>query len=76
MLYLREMLPQNLLGEHFSSAVELSKYLITRLRSDDIVLIKGSRRDSDFGDINHQLKALRLEHLSEVAVSSVNQRFN
>lgn len=49
MCYLREMLPSTMLGPHFSSAPELVEYMTKTLRAGDVVLVKGSRRDSDFG---------------------------
>ena len=51
MRFLRAVLPKGLLGPHFSSARALVKYLRPMLRSGDLVLLKGSRRDSDFGNI-------------------------
>ena len=51
MVYLREVLPKENLGPHFENAQELVEHLKTVLREDDTVLIKGSRRDSDFGTI-------------------------
>src|SRR5690606_447669 len=49
MCHLREKLPSTMLGPHFSSAPELVEHLTTTLSAGDVVLIKGSRRDSDFG---------------------------
>ena len=51
MIYLREVLPKENLGPHFENAQELVEHLKTVLRDDDTILIKGSRRDSDFGTI-------------------------
>ena len=51
MRFLREVLPGQLLGPHFSDAQALVNYLIKTLRDGDLLLIKGSRRDSDFGDV-------------------------
>ncbi|SFC73925.1 UDP-N-acetylmuramyl pentapeptide synthase [Microbulbifer thermotolerans] len=51
MRYLREQLPETILGPHFSTAAPLVRYLAEFARSADLILIKGSRRDSDFGDV-------------------------
>lgn len=51
MRYLRDKLPADMLGPHFSSAPDLVAHLKGALNSGDAVLIKGSRRDSDFGQI-------------------------
>lgn len=48
---LREVLPPDLLGPHFSSADPCAAYLYDVCRNNDVLLIKGSRRDSDFGTI-------------------------
>lgn len=49
MLYLRALLPEKILGPHFSAAAPLVDYLRSMLHAKDLVLVKGSRRDSDFG---------------------------
>ncbi|MFV8782076.1 CapA family protein [Microbulbifer sp. SA54] len=51
MHHLREALPDALLGPHFSTAKKMAAYLAGEVREDDLVLIKGSRRDSDFGRV-------------------------
>lgn len=51
MHYLRAVLPAEVLGPHFSSAAALAEALPSLLWSGDVVLVKGSRRDSDFGEI-------------------------
>jgi UDP-N-acetylmuramyl pentapeptide synthase len=56
MHYLRALLPKNLLGPHFSSVQPLVDYLHGFLQDQDLVLVKGSRRDSDFGQTCELLK--------------------
>lgn len=56
MQYLRGMLPQQRLGPHFQNAAALVEHLLTALRHGDLVLVKGSRRDSDFGETCRLLK--------------------
>lgn len=51
MRFLREKLPISILGPHFSTAKELAQFLYPILERDDVVLVKGSRRDSDFGSV-------------------------
>lgn len=51
MQYLRSELPEPLLGPHFSNAVDMARYLADHIRDSDLLLIKGSRRDSDFGHL-------------------------
>lgn len=58
MRYLRELLPPDLLGPHFDEAPALVEYLAPRLVDGDLVLLKGSRRDSDFGSTASLLKKL------------------
>jgi len=58
MRFLRAVLPDALVGPHFSSASALAEYLHRELRSGDLVLIKGSRRDSDFGEVCERLTQL------------------
>ncbi|WP_299593766.1 CapA family protein [uncultured Microbulbifer sp.] len=58
MQYLREALPEKLLGPHFSTAQEMARYFVEQLRGNDLVLIKGSRRDSDFGHLPKLLTAM------------------
>ena len=52
MKYLREVLPKEKLGPHFSDAQTLTAYLATIIEDNDTILLKGSRRDSDFGSIS------------------------
>ncbi|MBF0213156.1 MAG: CapA family protein [Magnetococcales bacterium] len=61
MEHLRRVLPEALLGPHFKTASRLVAYLQEALRADDLVLIKGSRRDSDFGNTGTLLKACAAE---------------
>ncbi|ALR20660.1 MULTISPECIES: CapA family protein [Sphingobium] len=58
MQFLRAVLPHGLMGPHFSSASALAEYLHRELRSGDLLLIKGSRRDSDFGEVCERLTQL------------------
>ncbi|MCA0901192.1 CapA family protein [Microbulbifer agarilyticus] len=51
MHYLRDVLPEDILGPHFSKAKDMARYLASAVRPDDLLLIKGSRRDSDFGSV-------------------------
>lgn len=51
MHFLRNVLPDSVLGQHFSDADSLVAYLRDILRDGDLVLIKGSRRNSDFGNV-------------------------
>ncbi|MFC6635159.1 CapA family protein [Microbulbifer taiwanensis] len=55
MQYLRAVLPERVLGPHFSTAAELVSYLAENAGQSDLVLIKGSRRDSDFGSVSRLL---------------------
>ena len=48
MKFLREVLPKENLGPHFSDTPSLIEHLKPLLRNDDTILCKGSRRDSDF----------------------------
>jgi UDP-N-acetylmuramyl pentapeptide synthase len=52
MKYLRAALPTTLLGPHFENAYELFSESMPLLQDHDFVLIKGSRRDSDFGELS------------------------
>lgn len=54
--FLRAVLPAALLGPHFSDAAALASYVRTVLREGDLVLVKGSRRDSDFGQVTRRLQ--------------------
>ena len=58
MQYLRAVMPSDLLGPHFASADDLARYLRRELRDGDTVLLKGSRRNSDFGETFPKLRAL------------------
>ncbi|MDY0164343.1 CapA family protein [Desulfobotulus sp.] len=59
MFFLREKLPKGMLGPHFDKAAPLCDYLENFLKNKDLVLLKGSRRDSDFGDISKWFSGLR-----------------
>jgi len=52
MKYLRKQVPPNLLGPHFLNHEDLCSYIDKNLQKDDVVLLKGSRRDSDFSAIS------------------------
>ncbi len=56
MKYLREVLPENMLGEHFDNVRELAKYLKSIWQAKDVILIKGSRTGSDFVQVVPLLK--------------------
>lgn len=49
MKWLRAKLPDTILGPHFDNAEVLARFLRQKVSPDDIVLFKGSSRDSDFG---------------------------
>jgi len=51
MRWLREELPPSLLGPHFEAALPLVHYLRDFMHEGDVVLVKGDRVDSDFGEI-------------------------
>ncbi|NYT26109.1 CapA family protein [Alcaligenaceae bacterium] len=55
MRFLRAVLPDALLGPHFSDAAALVAYLREILGDGDLMLIKGSRRNSDFGSVARRL---------------------
>jgi len=55
MHYLRAVLPEKVLGPHFSTAAALVEYLMEFSAHSDLILIKGSRRDSDFGSVSRLL---------------------
>ncbi|MFA7669758.1 MAG: CapA family protein, partial [Burkholderiaceae bacterium] len=55
MRFLRAVLPDSVLGPHFSDANSLVAYLHDSVRDGDLVLIKGSRRNSDFGSVTKLL---------------------
>nr|MBS0020394.1 CapA family protein [Gammaproteobacteria bacterium] len=61
MKYLREQLPSAILGSHFDTARALFSELKAQAQTGDIILLKGSRRDSDFGDISALLKANKIQ---------------
>lgn len=52
MEYLRKRVPSNLLGPHFLNHEDLCHYISKNLQKDDVVLLKGSRRESDFSAIS------------------------
>ena len=52
MRHLRKRLPDAVLGPHFSSAPALFTTLKDAVKEGDFILLKGSRRDSDFGDLS------------------------
>ncbi|GAB2505220.1 CapA family protein [Microbulbifer agarilyticus] len=56
MHYLRDEIPGELLGPHFITAEEMAQYLAQEIQPSDLLLLKGSRRDSDFGDVATLLK--------------------
>ncbi len=58
MRWLREEVPAELLGPHFDDAVQLTSYLGDFLRDGDLVLLKGDRLQSDFGDVAELLQKL------------------
>jgi UDP-N-acetylmuramoyl-tripeptide--D-alanyl-D-alanine ligase len=58
MRYLREELPEHMLGPHFDDAGACAAAVAAAVRPGDLVLIKGSRRASDFGDVGKRLDAL------------------
>jgi len=49
MKWLRAKLPDTILGPHFNNAEALAKFLKQKVSPDDVILFKGSSRDSDFG---------------------------
>jgi len=58
MRWLREEVPAEHLGPHFDSAEALVRHVDSYLRDDDLLLIKGDRVDSDFGQIAGLLRRL------------------
>ena len=56
MRYLRDKLPKHLLGEHFNNAQAAATYIKSLWQANDVILLKGSSRDSDFGSIGQLLK--------------------
>ncbi|WP_198970017.1 CapA family protein [Xylophilus sp. ASV27] len=58
MRWLREEMPAETLGPHFDSAPDLVRYVEGFIRDGDLVLVKGDRVDSDFGDIAGLLQRL------------------
>lgn len=60
MKYLREQLPGSLLGPHFTTSAELFYALKAKVETHDLVLLKGSRRNSDFGDLSFWLKEMKI----------------
>lgn len=55
MRYLRDVLPAELLGPHFENSADMARYLASIVRDGDVVLLKGSRRNSDFGALADRL---------------------
>ncbi|WP_237060146.1 CapA family protein [Microbulbifer sediminum] len=51
MQHLRDVLPESILGPHFMNADDLACHLVECVRPSDLLLLKGSRRDSDFGSV-------------------------
>nr|WP_010133248.1 CapA family protein [Microbulbifer agarilyticus] len=67
MQFLRDVMPTELLGPHFSSANEISSFLAGTIQPKDLILIKGSRRDSDFGNVTTLLKeAIKIQETIKV----------
>ncbi|TLM78411.1 CapA family protein [Microbulbifer harenosus] len=58
MHFLRSILPEKILGPHFNTAKDMAYYLIGALQDKDLLLVKGSRRDSDFGAVPKLLQEL------------------
>ena len=58
MRWLREEVPAELLGPHFDDAAQLAGYLGAFLRDGDLVLVKGDRIGSDFGEVPVLLRKL------------------
>ena len=58
MRWLRDELPSTRLGPHFDTADAVVRYLDDELRNGDLLLLKGDRVESDFGDIAGRLRAL------------------
>ncbi|WP_105103777.1 CapA family protein [Microbulbifer pacificus] len=58
MKHLRTELPAEILGPHYSSASELARSFALEIKASDLILVKGSRRDSDFGEIPKLLRDL------------------
>jgi UDP-N-acetylmuramyl pentapeptide synthase/poly-gamma-glutamate capsule biosynthesis protein CapA/YwtB (metallophosphatase superfamily) len=58
MRWLREEVPARLLGPHFDSAALLARYVEDILRDGDLLLVKGDRDLSDFGEIPQLLQKL------------------
>ncbi len=51
MCFLRAKLPPDLLGPHCETAKEAADHIKNLAQAGDVILVKGSRRESDFGDI-------------------------
>lgn len=58
MHHLRAELPPERLGPHFDNAQAMAAWLHAHVQHGDALLIKGSRRDSDFGEVFPRLRAL------------------
>lgn len=66
MKHLRSVLPVKLLGPHFDTIGRLVDYLRDFVIDNDLVLIKGSRRESDFGRAFKLLEKASRESSEEV----------
>lgn len=60
MIYMRDQLPKKMMTEHFNDAHKMFESLKSMVSDGDVVLLKGSRRDSDFGEISSLLKKHKL----------------
>ncbi|GAA5444373.1 UDP-N-acetylmuramoyl-tripeptide--D-alanyl-D-alanine ligase [Microbulbifer sp. NBRC 101763] len=69
MLYLRECLPPDILGPHFSDAPALVDHITGFCQNFDLILVKGSRRDSDFGKIPALLQKTSLKISDEASMA-------
>jgi len=58
MMHMRDELPPERLGPHFETADAMARWLHAHLQDGVALLIKGSRRDSDFGEVFPRLQAL------------------
>ena len=60
MKWLRAKLPDTILGPHFDHAQALAEFLKQQVSPNDVVLFKGSSRDSDFGKTGAIFKKMLL----------------